>query len=132
MCWRNGDTIGTGGRTYQQHVDYYNTERWLPIQYYKGSWGSKDGFILTNGVNRCVPGSYNNLTCDMRNVTWVETFWSPRYINYEYWTTDGLYGIQCDEFGEPIPLAHSTANITFKKWNGKHLFDKTNPIFRQL
>lgn len=105
---------------------------WLPIQYYKGSWGDLGGWRLTLAVNRVIPGNYGGGPCDMKNVTYVESLWDPQYVSYDFWTTDSLYGFQCDEDGERIPLQHSEPNVKWSQWHGKSLTDKSNPIFRQL
>lgn len=105
---------------------------WLPIQYYKGSWSDLDGWRLTLAVNRVIPGNYGGRPCNMKSVTYVESLWDPQYLNYDFWTTDSLYGFQCDEDGERIPLQHSEPNVKWSQWHGKSLTDKSNPIFRQL
>ncbi|MBL8026029.1 MAG: hypothetical protein JNL74_06445 [Fibrobacteres bacterium] len=68
----------------------------------------------------------------MQNPTWVESQWSPSYIAYDFWTTDSLFGYQSDENGERIRLMHSTEHVNLSRWHGKHLYDKSNPIFKQF
>lgn len=129
-----GEILGTDGRTYQEYLDFWEAKisGFLPIEYYAGTWGSKDGIILTLAVNRVVPGSYSGIACDMSNPTYVETQYAPAYVQYDLWNDDSLHGFQCDENGEPIRLLHSDPDVKFSRWHEKSLADKSNPIFKQL
>ncbi len=129
-----GEIIGTDGRTQQEYLDFWAAQiaGFLPIEYHAGTWGDDDGMRLTIAVNRVIPGSYGGLACDMQNPTYVTSQYEPQYIMYDFWSTDSLFGFQADEDGNRIQLNHSSLNVTFSGWHGKHLFDKTNPIFQQF
>jgi hypothetical protein len=127
----NGEILGTDGRTHQEYLDFWAAQiaGFLPTAFYAGTWGSVDGWILTLNINRVIPGSYGGKACDIRNSTKIQTQLESRYIAYDFWNDDSLYGYICDIDGEPIDLQHSDPNVKWSRWHGKHLFDKTNSIF---
>ncbi|EFK97099.1 hypothetical protein LDC_0872 [sediment metagenome] len=130
----SGDIIGTDGRTHEEYLEFWAAQiaGFLPIEYYVGSWGSEDGMRLTIGINRVIPGSYGGIACDMKNPTYVTSQWDPAYIQYDFWTTDSLFGYHVDDEGYPVKSTHGSPETVFSGWHGKHLYDKTNPIFKQL
>lgn len=130
-----GQVVGMDNRTHQEYLDYWATQTkgWLPIEYYAGTWGEKDGMLLTLAVNRVVPSRYNGVACNMSDPVFVESLWSPMYIAYDLWDNDSLHGYQALEDGTiRTNLQHSDPDVKFSRWNGKSLADKSNPIFRQL
>jgi hypothetical protein len=117
--------------------EYYGSSRitHLPIQYYKGTWTVRkinNVCVLVWAVNRVTPGLYMGVACDLDHPVYVESFYDPLYIAYNFWRTDTLNGYQCDEDAKVLKVKDGDPSTGFSKWNGKHLYERTNPIFKEL
>jgi hypothetical protein len=105
-----------------------NSSGYLPIEYYKGTWGVSRSHLMTLTPRKVIPRNGNDLT----RCTWIETQLSFCYIKWEQGCTEVIYGYQAYEDGSVMSVRDGDPNVLYQKWNGRHLNDISNPIFEQL
>lgn len=129
-----GEIVDYNDVTYEEYKAYWEKRlnQFLPIEYYKGAWGSSGGKKLILNTNRVTPNTYNGRQCDLENAVYVTSFFDPAFVDYTLWTKDTLVGIHVDWDGYPVRSHTGNSNVIFSGWDGKHLNDKSNPIFKQL
>lgn len=137
-----GVPVNTAGRTYSAHMAYYSPIKayydtaFMPIEYYKGSWGVNSKNLLCITPRRVRPGVAQGLIdqpyeCDLVRCTWVETQISFCYIHWHSGSDSTLVGHQAYSDGSVQNVRDGNPDVLFKRWSGLHLYDIANPIFLQ-
>lgn len=123
------EIINKNGLTLEQYSKTYSdvSTTWLPIQYEKGGWGLSRLNLMTLTPRTVRPRNGN----DLINCTWIETMLFFCFIKWEFGDDNTLKGYQAYEDGKVMNVRDGDPNVIFKKWEGKHLDDITNPIFYQ-